>query len=60
MRGPDEGTSAVAIHEVRFRVGESIAGDWRAISESKSSSQRVVTRNGAGAWRSGLQTHDFF
>jgi hypothetical protein len=36
------------IREVGFRVGESIAGDWRAIGQLNSSSRRVVTRNGAG------------
>jgi hypothetical protein len=58
---PDKGMSAIAIHEIGFRAGESTAGDdWRAIGESKSSSRRVTTRNGAGACRSRSQTHDFF
>jgi hypothetical protein len=52
--------STVTICKVGFRVGESVAGDWRAIGESNSSSRRAVTRNGAGAWRSELRTHNFF
>jgi hypothetical protein len=57
---PDEHTSAIVIREVGFRIEESIAGDWRAISESKSSSRRVTTRNEKSSRRSVSRTCDFF